>query len=268
MPDDDAQRLIDTSAPHAARRYDYLLGGKDNFAADRESAEAALKFAPNLRTWARENRFFMHRVAAYLATAGIRQFLDIGTGIPTSPNLHEIAQGIAPDARVVYVDHDPLVLVHARALLVSSTEGQTAYLQADLSDPGSILRSDEVTRTLNLTEPVGLSLIAVLHFFKDAQDPYGLVRRLIEALPSGSYLAMSHNSWDYYDPDQRRLLEPVVNAEGQPRTREEFAKFFDGLELVDPGVSLIHRWRRDDSSDLPMPEDHETSAYGAVARIP
>ncbi|MFG1928850.1 SAM-dependent methyltransferase [Cryptosporangium sp. NPDC048952] len=183
-------------------------------------------------------------------------------------NLHEVAQGIAPEARVVYVDHDPLVLVHARALLVSSAEGQTAYLQADLSDPDNILRSDEVTRTLDLTRPVGLSLIAVLHFFKDAQNPYGLVRQLVDALPPGSYLAMSHNSWDYYDPDQRRLLEPAVSAEGQPRTREEFARFFDGLELVEPGVSLIHRWRREDSSDLPMPEDHETSAYGAVARIP
>jgi hypothetical protein len=258
--------LIDTSKAHAARRYDYLLGGKDNFAADRESAEAYLAVAPHLRTWAVENRAFMRRAAAFLAGAGIRQFLDIGTGIPTSPNLHEIVQSIAPESRVVYVDNDPIVLVHARALLTSTAEGRTAYLDADLSRPAEILANPELNDVLDLTQPVGLSLIAVVHFFKDAQDPFGIVNQLLDALPPGSYLAMSHNSWDYFTPETRAVLEPAVALEGQCRTREEIARFFTGLELVEPGVTLLSEWRRPSHEDLPRPD--EVSAYGAVARKP
>jgi hypothetical protein len=258
--------LIDTSKPHAARRYDYLLGGKDNFAADRESAKAYLTVAPHLRTWARENRAFMRRAVAYLAETGVRQFLDIGTGIPTSPNLHEVVQGIAPESRVVYADKDPIVLVHARALLTSSPEGRTAYLDADLAEPEDLLARPEIAEILDFSRPVALSLIAVVHFFKDAQDPYSIVTRLLDALPSGSYLAMSHNSWDYFTPEKRAILEPAVNLEGQCRTREEFERFFTGLELVEPGVTLISEWRRAGNQELPRPD--EVSAYGAVARKP
>ncbi|SHN47536.1 SAM-dependent methyltransferase [Cryptosporangium aurantiacum] len=268
MPED-AQRLIDTSTAHPARRYDYWLGGKDNFAADRESADAIARLAPLVPKWARENRWFMRRAVAYLAReAGIRQFLDIGTGIPTSPNLHEVAQAIAPESRVVYVDNDPIVLTHARALLTSGPHGRTAYLDADLAEPEDILGSDEVTTTLDLSRPVALSLIAVLHFFKDAQDPHGIVRRLVSALPSGSYLAISHNTWDYLPEPRRAALESAVKDEGQCRDRAQFTRFFDGLELVDPGVVVLSEWRRDDSADLPLPEPWEISAYGAVARIP
>ncbi|GAA3383313.1 SAM-dependent methyltransferase [Cryptosporangium minutisporangium] len=268
MPED-AQRLIDTSTAHPARRYDYWLGGKDNFAADRRSADAIARLAPLVPTWARENRWFMRRVVAYLAReAGIRQFLDIGTGIPTSPNLHEVVQDIAPDSRVLYVDNDPIVLAHARALLTSGPLGRTAYLDADLADPDAILNSDEVAATLDFTQPVALSLIAVLHFFHDAQDPHGIVRRLVGALPSGSYLAISHNTWDYLPATKRAALESAVKDDGQCRERAEFTRFFDGLELVDPGVVVLSEWRRDDTADLPLPEAWEISAYGAVARVP
>jgi hypothetical protein len=258
--------LIDTSKAHAARRYDYLLGGKDNFAADRESAEAYLTVAPHLRTWARENRAFMRRAVAHLAETGIRQFLDIGTGIPTSPNLHEIVQGITPESRVVYVDNDPIVLVHARALLTSAPEGRTAYLDAELTRPEDILARPELAEVLDLTQPVALSLIAVVHFLKDSQDPYGIVARLLGALPSGSYLAMSHNSWDYFTEEKRAILEPAVNLEGKCRTREEFTRFFTGLNLVDPGITLLSEWRRPSGEALPRPD--EVSAYGAVAQKP
>ncbi|ABW12495.1 protein of unknown function DUF574 [Parafrankia sp. EAN1pec] len=176
--------------------YDYYLGGKDNFPADREAAEQVIGTFPSVRALARQNRSFMTRATRYLAgEMGIRQFLDIGTGIPTSPNLHEVAQSLVPAARVVYADNDPIVLAHARALLASSPQGRTVYLDADLRDPESILDSPQLRETLDLTQPVALSLVAILHFIK-GDEPYAIVRRLLDALPAGSYLVLTHGTAD------------------------------------------------------------------------
>src|SRR5882757_264652 len=186
---------IDTSRPHSARVYDYMIGGKNNFAADRETAAQVLKHSPNAHTAARENRAFLGRAVRFLAAeAGIRQFLDIGTGLPTANNVHEVAQAATPASRVVYADNDPMVLAHARALLTSSLEGRTAYIQADLRDPGSILASPVLREVLDLGQPVALMLIAVLHFIPDEDEPGKVIAALMDALPPGSYLAASHTT--------------------------------------------------------------------------
>src|SRR5580704_3325728 len=178
---------IDTTVAHSARRYDYWLGGKDNFAADRESGDAIAAAFPSVRIAVIENRRFVRRATAFLAGhAGIRQFLDIGTGIATSPNVHEIAQGITPASRVVYVDNDPIVLAHARALLASSPQGATAYLDADVRDPDKIIGNAELREIFDLSQPVALMLAAILHFIRDEDDPYGIVARLVSILPEGS----------------------------------------------------------------------------------
>src|SRR5439155_7565350 len=183
------QSEIDTSKPHAARMYDYLLGGKDHFAIDRETAEKGIKLIPTGRTAARENRAFLGRAVRYLvAEAGIRQFLDIGTGLPSANNVHEVAQGLVPSCRVVYVDNDPIVLAHARALLTSSPEGKTAYIHADLREPDRILKDPATLRTLDFDKPIALMLVAILHFLPDEWDPRGIITTLLDALPSGSYL--------------------------------------------------------------------------------
>jgi hypothetical protein len=266
-----AAARIDTSVAHPARRYDYLLGGKDNFAADRDSADQVAAAFPTVRTAALENRRFLRRAVTHLAReAGIRQFLDIGTGIPTSPNLHEVAQGIAPDSHIVYVDNDPIVLAHARALLTSSPEGATAYLDADLHEPEKILADPDLLRTLDLSRPVALMLVAVLHFIPDADDPHDLLAPLVHALPSGSYLTLSHVTYDFLPPqvvDQLSRIE-VTNPEPfRARTRAEFTSFFDGLDLVDPGVVSVGEWRADDEP-LPRPSAAETGFYCAMARVP
>nr|WP_243407717.1 SAM-dependent methyltransferase [Frankia canadensis] len=252
---------------HSARMYDYLLGGKENFPADREAAERALAGFPHLRITARENRAFMHRAVRYLAEqAGIRQFLDIGTGIPTSQNLHEVAQAVSPEARVVYTDNDPIVLAHARALLTGSPSGRTAYLDADLHDVEAILTSAELRDTLDLSEPVALSVIAILHFFPDDQDPFGIVRALLDALPAGSYLTLTHATADF-DPAADRQAAQAYRDRGIPmqlRRREEIARFFDGLELVDPGIQATHRWRPEGYAPTEV-TDAQASIYGAVA---
>ncbi|WP_261566957.1 SAM-dependent methyltransferase [Frankia gtarii] len=256
--------------PHSARMYDYYLGGKDNFPADREAAEDALAAFPSAVVMARENRAFMVRATSYLAAeVGVRQFLDIGTGIPTSPNLHEVAQAAAPDARVVYADNDPIVLAHARALLASTPQGRTAYLDADLRDPARILTAAELRNTLDLTRPVAVSLIAILHFVPDGDaDPYAIVRLLVDALAPGSYLVLTHATGDF-DP---AALEMVAKYQkrgitAQARTRLEIARFFDGLELVEPGVQVVHRWRPDPTAPSEL-TDAEVSIYGALARKP
>jgi len=255
-----------TDRPQAARMYDYYLGGKDNFPADRRAAEAALAAFPTLRIAAQQNRAFLHRAVRYLAAeAGIRQFLDVGTGIPTSPNLHEVAQSVAPQSRVVYADNDLLVLAHARALLTSKPEGRTAYVHGDLRDVEAILSAPEIPATLDLTEPIAVSLIAILHFLDDEDDPYGVVRRLIDQLPAGSHLIVSHITADF-DPAVGDAVE-VYRARGvsaRARSREEIVRFFDGLDLVEPGIQPVHRWRPDTDTDL-TPTDAEVSVYGAVA---
>lgn len=262
---------IDPSVPHPARRYDYWLGGKDNFAADRQSGDAVAAAYPAIRTTAIENRRFLQRATRYLAaTAGIRQFLDIGTGIPTSPNIHEIAQGVAPESRVVYVDNDPIVLAHARALLTSSPEGGTAYVDADLRDPERILSHPDVRATLDFDRPVGLMLVAILHFLTDADDPYAITRRLVDALPSGSYLVISHATTDLVPRDIAATAAPVTATsmiDMAFRTREQIAAFFAGLDLVPPGISPITEWQPDDPPEARTPVA-QASMYAAVARKP
>jgi trans-aconitate methyltransferase len=253
---------------HSARIYDYILGGKDHFPADRAAAETMLSGWPSLRTSMRQSRAFMHRVVHHLvAEHGVRQYLDVGTGIPTEPNLHQVAQSVDPEARVVYVDSDPLVLAHARALFDSSPAGRTAYIQADMRDPATIVDSPRFTETLDLAEPVALSIIAVLQFIPDRADPRALVRRLLEPLPSGSFLALSMVTTDS-DPTIARVVAEY-NARGievRARDHGEVSGFFSGLELLDPGVVLVHRWHPDSAAE-PLP-DSSVAMYGAVARKP
>jgi len=260
---------IDTSVPHSARIYDYILGGKDNFAVDRQAAAKAMAANPHLAAAMRENRALMRRMVAWLATdAGVRQFLDIGTGLPTSPNVHEIAQAAIPDARVVYVDNDPIVLTHARALLTSSPEGATAYIHADLRDPDKILGDRRLQSTLDLSQPVALTLFGILHFVPDHDDPWGIVARLLAGLPSGSYLAIQHPTRDFY-PEGSGADRSFRNAgiAFQYRTKDQFARFLAGLELVPPGIQLMTEWRAE-AEPQPRPPGSEVGAYGAIARKP
>ena len=259
---------LDTSRPHSARMYDYFLGGKNHFAADREMAEKVLATTPMARTSARENRAFLGRVARFLAAeAGIRQFLDIGTGLPTANSVHEVAQAVAPASRVVYADNDPMVLAHARALLTSSPEGRTAYIQADLRDPGSVLASPVLREVLDLGQPVALMLIAVLHFIPDEDEPGKVIGALLDALPAGSYLAASHTTAEH-DRERWASLEAGYRSggiRGQLRDSGEFARLaFTGLQLVPPGVTLVSEWRPEGGGPAPTPA--EVSIYGGVAR--
>ncbi|MEV6348204.1 SAM-dependent methyltransferase [Actinoplanes sp. NPDC051851] len=258
---------LDSGRPHPARVYDYLLGGKDNFAADRAAAEQGLQANPNAATAPRENRAFLRRTVRFLAESGVRQFLDIGTGLPTSPNTHEIAQAVNPAARIVYADNDPLVLAHARALLTSAPEGRTAYVDAAFQEGERILDSPGVRDTLDLTEPVALLLFAVLHFIEDADDPYGTVARLMDALPGGSYLVVSHITADH-DPEGWARFTAVMRRQGMAsrlRSLDEVARFFTGLDPVAPGVVPILRWRPE--ADSPF-TDTQVALYGGVGRKP
>ncbi|WP_231861494.1 MULTISPECIES: SAM-dependent methyltransferase [Frankia] len=267
VADDPKPVELRVDLPHPARMYDYYLGGKDNFPADREAAEQARAVAPNASVAARANRAFMARAVRHLAgEAGIDQFLDIGTGIPTSPNLHEIAQEAVEGARVVYVDNDPIVLTHARALLTGTPAGRTAYLDADVRDVRRILTAPEVTDTLDLSRPVALSLLAVGHFLPDSDDPGAIVRRLVDALPAGSYLVLSHLTPDH-DPSIEAGAK-AYRARGiplRPRTRAEIEALFGGLELLDPGLVCVHRWRPDATVPTDL-TDAQVSAYGAIGR--
>ncbi|SIM85051.1 S-adenosyl methyltransferase [Micromonospora cremea] len=258
---------IDTTVAHPARRYNYLLGGKDNFAADRESGDALAAAMPTVRLAAVENRMFLQRAVRFLAQQGVRQFLDIGTGIPTADNTHEVAQAIDPTARVVYVDNDPIVLAHARALLSSTAEGHTAYLDADLREPEQILAHPDLRTTLDLSQPVALMLVAILHFIRDDEDPGGILARLVAALPAGSYVVASHVTWEFLPPAVIAKLE-ANNHDGRFRARstEQFAGLLDGMELVDPGIVSVARWRADDAPQ-PRPSVQDVSFNGAVARI-
>jgi predicted O-methyltransferase YrrM len=261
---------FDTTVAHPARRYDYWLDGKDNFAADRESGDKIAAAFPSIRTAVRENRAYLKRTVSYLAReAGIRQFLDIGTGLPTADNTHEVAQAIAPDARIVYVDNDPIVLTHARALLTSTRDGATAYIDADVRDPARILADPQMHETLDLSKPVGLVLLAIMHFIDDTEDPHAIVAQLVSALAPGSYLVMSHATYDPMPPEIVTRLKAAIAGTGEkggPRDREQFAKFFAGLDLVDPGVVPIGDWRP--TPGTPVPDPADVGVYGAVARIP
>ncbi|MET7392428.1 SAM-dependent methyltransferase [Dactylosporangium sp. NPDC005572] len=261
------QSRIDTTVAHPARRYDYWLGGKDNFAADRESGDAIAAKFPAIRTAVLENRRFLRRAVTHLAgEAGIRQFLDVGTGLPTASNTHEVAQSVAPESRIVYVDNDPLVLVHARALLTSAPEGATAYVDADVRDPGRILDDPDLRRTLDLSQPVALMLLAILHFVPEDDDPYAIVRRLLDALPKGSYLVASHATSDYLPPELVADISSGRHGQGRLRTRAEVERFFDGLDLVSPGVVPLPEWRAE-GEPQPRPAAGEVAMYAGVARL-
>ncbi|MCC5478093.1 SAM-dependent methyltransferase [Streptomyces barringtoniae] len=257
---------IDTSKPHPARMYDWYLGGKDNYPVDEAMGRQMLALDPRVPVLARVNRAFMHRATRWLAQQGLRQFLDIGTGIPTEPNLHQIAQQVAPDARIVYCDNDPIVLAHAAALLRSTPEGATEYLQADVRDPDAIIAGAK--EILDLDRPVALSLIALLHFISDEDGAHDLVGRLLAELPSGSYLMMTHATADF-TPEESAAATEKLKAAGVTlalRPRDEFTRFFTGLDLVEPGVEIVHKWHPELGEPVPGQDDGVIPGYGAVAR--
>ena len=262
-----AQTGIDTTVPHSARIWNYWLGGKDNFAVDRAAGDAWAATFPGVRDIARASRSFLTRSIAYLADdAGIRQFLDVGTGLPTADNTHQVAQRVAPDARIVYVDNDPLVLAHARALLTSTPEGATAYIHADLRDPDKILA--EAGETLDFTKPVALILSGVLGHVVDIEQARGIVRGLLAGLPSGSYLSLNDGTSVIGREELEQATQDYNDSGALPyvqRAPEEIASFFDGLELVEPGVVSCPRWRPD---PVPAEPPAELDAFGGVGRKP
>ena len=267
---------IDASVPHSARIWNYWLGGKDNYAIDREVGDEFLAIFPGQADIARHSRAFLGRAVRYLAAdAGIRQFLDIGTGLPTADNTHEVAQRVAPESRIVYVDNDPLVLVHARALLTTSPEGACDYIDADLHDPDKILA--EAARTLDFSRPVAMIMLGVLGHLPDSDDPQQIVARLMAGLSPGSYLVINDGTNVLWDPSAGALAEDSARARaiaryaaasGAPynlRTPEQIEGFFAGLELVEPGVVSVSRWRAEAGPDGLPPE---VDAFSGVARKP
>ena len=258
---------IDQGKPHAARMYDYMLGGTDHYAVDRETAERAMQSWPAVRTAVRENRTFLARAVRYLvAEAGIRQFLDIGAGLPSGDNVHEVAQRLAPESRIVYADNDPVVLAHARALLTSDPRGATAYIQADLREPERILRDPAAREVLDFNKPIALMLVAILHFVVDEDRPAEIVRTLLDALPAGSYLVSSHVTPEH-DPEGVHGLERTYRQGGVPAQARNAADFeriaFTGLDVADPGVVLVSEWRPDREQ---RPSAAEVNWYGGVAQ--
>jgi hypothetical protein len=256
---------FDITAAHQARMYDYLLGGKDHFAADRAASEEMLRIYPETAFSARANRAFLGRAVRYLAgEAGIRQFLDIGTGIPTAGNTHEVAQALAPASRVVYVDYDPVVLAHARALLTSNSKGATEYIDSDLRDTGTIL--SQAAQLLDFTEPVAVTLLSILHAVLDADDPYAIAATLMDAIPSGSYLAISHGASDLIDSEALQGLydsfKDNVQQQFQWRTRAEMTRFFTGMDLVEPGLVRVDDWRPEPGTG----DTRKSAMWAAVGR--
>jgi hypothetical protein len=267
---EDLVPAVDTTRPHPARMYDYYLGGKNHFAADREAAERALLGMPSGRITARENRKFLGRAVRYLAAeAGIRQFLDLGSGLPTADNVHEVAQRITPDAHVVYVDKDPMVLAHARALLCSTQEGRTAYIDADVRDPGAILDNPATRSVLDFSEPIALMMVALLHFLDDDDKPWEIVSTLLDAMPSGSYVIATSLTAEHDREGVGRAVRAYQNAglTAAPRDADEFARVaFQNLTMVAPGVVLLPDWRPDTAA--PRPSAAEVNGYGGVAVKP
>ena len=263
MTEDAAGTGIDITVPHSARIWNYWLGGKDHYQVDRTAGDQFSGIYPGIVDIALADRAFLGRVVRYLAgEAGVRQFLDVGTGLPTADNTHEVAQRVAPAAKVVYVDNDPMVLAHARALLTSSAEGSCAYIDADIRDPEKV--TNAAAEVLDLTEPVAVVLMAVLQFVPDEDDPHGLVRRLMEAVPRGSYLVISHPAADLQAAAMAGMatrLNQLMAQRVKPRSKDEVTAFFDGLELVDPGVVRVPEWRPD------RPEDAagKSTMWGGVA---
>jgi hypothetical protein len=260
---------FDITTAHPARVYDYLLGGKDNFAADRAAAEAIIEVSPVVFACVRANRAFLRRAVRYLAReAGIRQFLDIGTGLPTAENTHQVAQDIAPESRVVYVDNDPIVLSHARALLTSTRAGACAYVDADLRDTDKVLH--RAARTLDFGQPIAVMVLCTMQYVPDADDPHAIIARLMNAVPSGSFLTMSDTTRDI-DPQTMTTGAARYNAKlgpttFTPRTGTEYARFFDHLSLVEPGLVPMPQWRPDRGSG-PGPAE-VIPMYAAMGRKP
>ena len=257
---------LDTSVAHVARVYDFWLGGKDNFAADRAAGQQAIQAYPDIVYSVRANRAFLARTVRYLAgEAGIRQFLDIGTGIPTANNTHEVAQDVAPGSNVVYVDNDPVVLTHARALLVSGQQGHTSYIDADLRDTKRILA--EAAQTLDFSRPVAIMLMAILQHIDEAEDPYAIVNSLLAAVPPGSYLAISHPAADIETEAMAQMAERLNKLMAEKvtfRNRSQVARFFDGLEPVEPGMVRVQEWRPASEIEAKSP----AALWGGVARKP
>ncbi len=243
--DGTAGTAIDTTVPHSARIWNYWLGGKDNYAVDRQAGEQTIAVLPEIVDIARASRQFLARVVRYLAAdAGIRQFLDIGTGLPTVNNTHQVAQQVAPESRVVYVDNDPLVLVHARALLTTSPEGATDYIEADARDVDTILKG--AAATLDFTRPVALTMLGILPFIGDDNEAKAIVTRLLAAVPTGSYLAVTHSTSEVSGErviEAVRQWNQVAPTPYRLRSPEQIAAFFEGLELIEPGVVPCPRWR-------------------------
>jgi hypothetical protein len=268
----DAHVDLHTDLPHPARVYDYLLGGKTHFEADRLTAEYGLRLIPSGRNGPVENRAFMTRAVRHLAKeAGIRQFLDIGTGIPSSPNVHEVAQEVDPAARIVYVDNDPIVLVHARALMRSTPQGATRYVDADMRDPDDVIGQVRKADVFDLDQPIGLLLVAVMHLLRNLDQAYESTSRLVDAMPAGSFLVLSHLT-DELAYERMHALSTAYAARGLmlvPRDRAQIEAFFTGLKLVRPGLVYVNRWRPDPPRPADDPEyDATVSILGAVARKP
>ena len=252
---------IDTSKPHPARIYDYLLGGKDNYEVDRLAGERLVEAAPEARIGVRANRAFLRRAVRHVVGTGVRQILDIGTGLPTSPNVHETALEVAPDVRVAYVDNDPIVNTHADALL--GEDGTTSIVLADLRDPRAVLDDPDVRRVIDFAEPVALLLVAVVHFLKEEEKPEEIVATLRDALAPGSYLIFSHATGDFADRGDAAAVYSKATATMNLRTRTEIERFFDGFELIEPGLAQVPFWRPDTT---PPPRSQEIGFYGGVAR--
>jgi hypothetical protein len=255
---------LDTSVAHPARICDFWLGGKDSFAVDRRAAEAGIKAFPDAVLSVRANRAFLARAVSYLAAeAGIRQFLDIGTGLPSEDNTHEVAQAVAPECRVVYVDNDPVVLLHAHAMLTGTTAGTTGYIDADLRDPGKLLR--DAASLLDLSRPVAVLLFGILHFIQDDEGPHQIVNMLMNAVPAGSYLAVSHLAKDLF-PDQMPAFAHAVSEYSSVdillRDKAEVSRFFRGLELVEPGVVQVSKWRPRTRLEIDAP----AAFWGGIGR--
>jgi hypothetical protein len=257
----DAASRIDTSKPHPARIYDYLLGGKQNFDADRNVADQISEAMPVIPRLARANRAFLARAVRYTAQQGVKQFLDIGAGLPAAGNTHEVVQSVHPDASVVYVDNDPLVTVHGRALLAD--EARTRVFEGDLRDPKAILTHPDVAALIDFDRPVGLLMVAVLHFFPDAYDPAGVIATLTENLAPGSHLVISHAGSDLMSDDPEGMQIYQTASEGALRDREQITAFFEGFDLVDPGLVRVPQWRPTEE----VPTDiGQYWMYGGVGR--
>lgn len=259
---------IDTSRPHPARMYDWMLGGKDNHPVDEQLGRQMVALEPQLPVMARTNRAFMRRSALWLARGGVRQFLDVGSGIPTEPNLHQIAQGVDPRARVVYCDRDPIVMAHAEALLRGTPEGALDFALVDAHDTDAVL--ELATKHLDFEQPVAVLLVALLHFVADEDGAYELVERLKSRLAPGSYLVMSHFTADFHSPQEVAKADSLYQAQGLTaalRTREQFARFFEGFTPVDPGIVLAEHWHPELGDPAPGLENGGTSStYAAVGR--